>query len=269
MYLATRKGADPALADRLLKYLERGVAREEEVGRWKQIEYGLLIALDRPKDLEKAPAKLDRAGDAGQPLAAGPGLPAGRAGPRSRGHQAAGGHRGRRRAGPAGLPHPGRLVSGRQPARAVRAGASVAALQGHGGMAAAPDCWPPGCSPGSSGNGHPPTAVDQDVLFQFAALLEKSSNPQHHLGCSAVSTSPPATSACWPGWRTRSWATPPPASIPSWPRLQVRPRRDRRRGDRGRAGRPPGQGPRPGEDGGGPPRPRPAGNAGARGGPPS
>ena len=29
--------------------------------------------------------------------------------------------------------------------------------------------------------GHPPTQVDQEVLFQFAALFEKSSNPRNHL----------------------------------------------------------------------------------------
>lgn len=53
MYLATRKGADAALADRLLKYFDRGIAHEEDGSHWKQLKNDLLIALDRPKDLAK------------------------------------------------------------------------------------------------------------------------------------------------------------------------------------------------------------------------
>jgi tetratricopeptide (TPR) repeat protein len=52
--LAARKGADPALVERLLKYVDRGVAADAEDGRWKQTKYQLLVALDRPKDLEQA-----------------------------------------------------------------------------------------------------------------------------------------------------------------------------------------------------------------------
>jgi predicted Zn-dependent protease len=52
--LATRKGAEPALAERLLTYVDRGVAADAEDGRWKAVKYRLLVALDRPKELEQA-----------------------------------------------------------------------------------------------------------------------------------------------------------------------------------------------------------------------
>lgn len=51
MNLAARKGANPALADRLLKYVEQGIALDE--ARWKPMKYRLLIAFDRVKELEK------------------------------------------------------------------------------------------------------------------------------------------------------------------------------------------------------------------------
>jgi len=52
--LAARKDAEPALVERLLKYLDQGIALEDEDLRWKLLKYELLIALDRPKDLEQA-----------------------------------------------------------------------------------------------------------------------------------------------------------------------------------------------------------------------
>jgi predicted Zn-dependent protease len=52
--LATRKGAEPALVERLLKYVDRGVAADTEDGQWKALKYRLLVALDRPKELEAA-----------------------------------------------------------------------------------------------------------------------------------------------------------------------------------------------------------------------
>ena len=44
--------------------LERGTALQDESGHWKQFEYAVLIALDRPKDLEKVLQKWVDAGDA-------------------------------------------------------------------------------------------------------------------------------------------------------------------------------------------------------------
>src|SRR5262249_25802738 len=52
--LAARKEAPPALVDRLMKYLDQGIGADTEDGRWKLAKFRLLIALDRPKELEQA-----------------------------------------------------------------------------------------------------------------------------------------------------------------------------------------------------------------------
>jgi Flp pilus assembly protein TadD len=52
--LAVRNEARPELAERLLKYLDQAAAAEPDHDGWKQFKYRLLVALDRPKDLEKA-----------------------------------------------------------------------------------------------------------------------------------------------------------------------------------------------------------------------
>ncbi len=53
-YLSTRKNAKTELADRLLKYYESGVTREDEAAYWKAKQFRLLVALDRPQALEVA-----------------------------------------------------------------------------------------------------------------------------------------------------------------------------------------------------------------------
>jgi hypothetical protein len=180
MHLAARKGADPALADRLLKYLERGIALDEEAGRWKQVEYWLLIVLDRPKDLEKALQAWVSAGDAD--------------------------NRWRLALGYV-LAEQGRVPEAIEVLEAIEAAdelgplayrtladwylaanrreqyerASVAAYrtvdEWHLHRMLQARLWP-----WQGNEGHPPTEVDREVLLLFAALLEKSSDPQQHLG---------------------------------------------------------------------------------------
>jgi tetratricopeptide (TPR) repeat protein len=53
MNLSARKAAKPALAERVLAYLEAGEKAEPENAQWKVLQYQLLVALDRPKDLAK------------------------------------------------------------------------------------------------------------------------------------------------------------------------------------------------------------------------
>jgi tetratricopeptide (TPR) repeat protein len=52
--VTVRKDAGAALIERLLKYVDQGVAVDGEEGHWKLVKYQLLVALDRPKDLETA-----------------------------------------------------------------------------------------------------------------------------------------------------------------------------------------------------------------------
>jgi tetratricopeptide (TPR) repeat protein len=51
--LAARKGADTALIERLLKYLDQQMSTHPDDSHWRAEKYRLLIALDRSKDLEK------------------------------------------------------------------------------------------------------------------------------------------------------------------------------------------------------------------------
>jgi Flp pilus assembly protein TadD len=52
--LAARKGAEPALVARLLKYFDAGITGTADADRWKLAKYRLLIALDRSKELAQA-----------------------------------------------------------------------------------------------------------------------------------------------------------------------------------------------------------------------
>jgi tetratricopeptide (TPR) repeat protein len=52
--LAARKGAEPALIERLLTYFDKGIGAEADNNRWKLARFRLLVALDRPKELEQA-----------------------------------------------------------------------------------------------------------------------------------------------------------------------------------------------------------------------
>src|SRR5207253_5755610 len=62
--VAARKNADPAFSARLLQYFEQGITPGGEQNTWKLAEYQLLIALDRPKELEQALRQWIRGGDA-------------------------------------------------------------------------------------------------------------------------------------------------------------------------------------------------------------
>jgi predicted Zn-dependent protease len=53
--LAARKNAPAGSAERLLKYVDAGIAASDKDDlRWRTVKYQLLVALDRPKELEQA-----------------------------------------------------------------------------------------------------------------------------------------------------------------------------------------------------------------------
>jgi predicted Zn-dependent protease len=180
MHLAAHKGADPALADGLRKYLDAGIALDDESPRWKQIEYQLLIALDRPKDLEKMLQAWVSAGD-----------------PDNRWRLALGYL----------LAEQGRVPEAIALLEAVEASDELGPVayrtladwylaanrrEDHERASVAvyrtTDEWQLHrilvfrLRRLQAGDGQAPTEIDREVLFQFAALLEKSSNPQQHLG---------------------------------------------------------------------------------------
>jgi len=63
-FLATRPKADPALAKRLLAWLDRGIDEAPDPEPWKAHQYRLLVALDRPLALKKALKSWIKPGDA-------------------------------------------------------------------------------------------------------------------------------------------------------------------------------------------------------------
>ena len=68
MDLTARKSAPPELVRRTLDYLDQNIARElaaqSENQQWKLLKFSLLVALDKPKDLENALNDWIKAGDA-------------------------------------------------------------------------------------------------------------------------------------------------------------------------------------------------------------
>ena len=52
-FLALRKKAEPKLIERLIKYVDVGIANEGERSAWKGAKHRLLIGLDKPKELEQ------------------------------------------------------------------------------------------------------------------------------------------------------------------------------------------------------------------------
>jgi predicted Zn-dependent protease len=64
LYLAAQRGAAPELVARTLKYLDAGIAAEPDEPAWKAAKLRLLVALDRPKELEAALNDWLKAGDA-------------------------------------------------------------------------------------------------------------------------------------------------------------------------------------------------------------
>ncbi len=62
--LAARKGAKPELIDRIGKYFDEAITADAENQHWKMLEYQLLVALDRPKELEQALQSWIKPGDA-------------------------------------------------------------------------------------------------------------------------------------------------------------------------------------------------------------
>ena len=114
--LAARKMRRAGMAERLLKYVDAGIAAADKDDlSWQAVKYQLLVALDRPKALERALRAVVGGRRAGEPLAAVVGILVGRTRQAGRGDWAHGGRGRGRRAWPRRASHPGRLVYGRRP----------------------------------------------------------------------------------------------------------------------------------------------------------
>jgi len=109
--LAARKGAEPALANRLFEYTDAAIAANPKAVGWKAFKYQMLVALDRAEQLEAN-------------------LRVGRAGENRRGDQALRGGRNGQRTRAGRVSHAGRLVHGRRSPRRARAGVGLG-IQDH------------------------------------------------------------------------------------------------------------------------------------------
>jgi hypothetical protein len=180
MHLAVRKGADKVEIDRVLKYVERGAALEEEPGRWKQFHYWMLVALDRPKDIEKVLQTWVQAGDTDNRWRLALGYVLAEQG---RVPEAIALFEAIEKADELSPADYRALANWYLAAdrRAQHDRAQIASYR-------ITNEWQLARSlnarvrPWQQEGGHPPTEVDKDILFQFAALFEKSSTPHNHLG---------------------------------------------------------------------------------------
>ena len=174
--LAARKGADAALVERLSKYVDQGIAID---GRWKTAKSRLLIALDRPKELEETLRQWTRTYD-----------------PDNRWRVALGYL----------LAEQGKLAEAIREFETVEAADELSPgdyrsladwyltqnqREGHERAAAAVYKTTPEyrlsqmiaakLHPWQQRGGHLPTELDPEVLRQFAVLFDKSSRPEQYL----------------------------------------------------------------------------------------
>ena len=132
--LAARKGATPEPVDRLLTYVDTAIAAESQDVGWKLLKQQLLIALDRPAELQKDLEQWVRVDDPDNRwrLALGYLLAEqGKFAPAITLFEAV---QAADELGPARVPDPGRLVPGHRPGRQAASGAEFG-LQVHRGMA--------------------------------------------------------------------------------------------------------------------------------------
>ncbi len=179
LYFASRRGAAPELVDRTLKYLDAGIAAEPAEPGWKAAKFQLLVALDRPKDLEAALAAWVKAGDADGRWRTALGYLLAELGRLNEAIALFERVEKTDELGYAGY----RTLAGWYMAVNKR-GAHEAALVNS--FKAVDEntlsrLLYAKLSPWQRGGGHLPTELDQDVLRVFAALFEKSSYPQNYL----------------------------------------------------------------------------------------
>ena len=180
MHLATRNGAEAALADRLLKYFDRGIAQEEDASRWKQLKYALLIALDRPKELAKTLQEWTRAGDADNHWRLSLAFVLAEQGRIPDAIKLLETIEAQDELGPMAY----RTLAAWYLAANRREQHERASLEMYKSM----DEWRiqqtlyARLRPWQNSSGNVSITIDRDVLLMFTALLEKASSPQNHLG---------------------------------------------------------------------------------------
>ena len=207
MNLSARKTAKAGVAPRLLAYLQAAAAAAPKENGWKALQYQLLVALDRPKELEAALRAVDRRRRRGQCLAYRPGPPAGRTGTHRGCHRAV-------REDPPATSFPPPMIAcwptgtrcsaaaqshDRTTVEALKASERVAVAKI--GLAATSGC-------GNRRRRRRGNSIRSPLAF--SALLEKANDAQNHLGLLQSVLAARTISASWPPWPT-PWSGKRPA----------------------------------------------------------
>jgi tetratricopeptide (TPR) repeat protein len=179
-YLATRKDADAELVKRLLAYVDNGVAAEGDDGAWKLEKFRLLVALNRPKELEPALRKWAAADDSDSRWRIALAYVLAEQG---RLAEAAGHFEAVEKADELD-PAAYRALADWYMALNRRDAHDRALLAAYRTL----DEWSLARAVGARlqvwqrAEGHPPSEVDRDLLLMFTALFEKASYPGNYLG---------------------------------------------------------------------------------------
>jgi predicted Zn-dependent protease len=179
MNLAARKGAEPASVERLVKFLDRGIAADPEDGRWQLSKYWLLIARDQPKELEQELRQWVRQDEGDSRWRISLGYLMAEQGRVAEAIQQFEAVEADDELGPAAY----RSLAGwymvvNNRARHDQASAAVYKTADEYSLRRAIDLR---LRPWQRTDGHLPTELDPEVLRMFAVLFEKSSSPQHYL----------------------------------------------------------------------------------------
>jgi tetratricopeptide (TPR) repeat protein len=179
-HLAVRKDADTGLVKKLLAYVDKGVAAEGDDGSWKLEKFRLLVALDRPKELEPALREWAAADDSDSRwrialayLLAEQGRVA----------EAAGHFEAVEKADELD-PAAYRALADWYMALNRRDAHDRALLAAYRTL----DEWSLSRAIGARlqvwqhAEGHPPSELDRDVMLMFTALFEKASHPANYMG---------------------------------------------------------------------------------------
>ncbi|MCY2995196.1 MAG: VIT domain-containing protein [Planctomycetota bacterium] len=178
--LAARKGAEPASIDRLLKYIDQALGfADAEAPRWKLLKYELLIALDRPKDLEAVLTEWIKGSEAANRWRQALGYLLAEQGQLK---QAIGLFEAIEKADELGPTEYRSLadwyLAVKQKDRYERAKIAAYAMLGENNLYR---LLASKLRPWQRGDGHLPSELDKEVLLVFAALFEKASQPQNYL----------------------------------------------------------------------------------------
>jgi tetratricopeptide (TPR) repeat protein len=177
--LAARKNAEPPLIERLLKYLDRGIASAPDDNRWKSFKQHLLIALDRTRELEQSLTQWIRQDDPDNRWRIALGYLMAEQGGVADAIKQFEAVEGADELGPSAY----RALAGwylvqNQREQHDRAATAVykTAQEYHLSRAITAKL-----NPWQRKDGHLPTELDKEVLAMFAALFEKSSSPHYYL----------------------------------------------------------------------------------------